>query len=199
MEDQETRIPVEGRFNFNLTFESKSWRVSEIDHISYFISSNSCDLEPQVILPVCSNLLVLQNARNFTQQSNGDHSLYIALTLLCSDWLGGGGRSALSVVIGWSVGGAVAVLVSALARPAVVISISVRTVSSGLTWSAVLQCGVSSDGGQQRPQHGDQHQQPPAGPTPGKQSLTYCWGNHLSTLKRGRVRVRRTCLVRSQI
>ena len=37
---------------------------------------------------------------------------------------------ALSCVIGWSVGGAVAVLVSALARPAVVISISVRTVSS---------------------------------------------------------------------
>ena len=139
--------------------------------ISYFISPNSCDLKPPVILPVCSNLLVLQNARNFTQQSNGDHSLYIALTLLCSDWLGGGGRLALSLVIGWSVGGAVAVLVSALARPAVVISISVRTVSSGLTWSAVLQCGVSSDGGQQRPRHGDQHQQPPAGPTPGTLSL----------------------------
>ena len=51
---------------------------------------------------------------------------------------------ALSFVISWSVGGAVAELVSALARPAVVISISVRTVSSGVTWSAV-QSAVMGD------------------------------------------------------
>ena len=66
---------------------------------------------------------------------------------------------ALSAVIGWSVGGAVAVLVSALARPAVVISISVRTVSSGLTWSAAESAVMGDNNGHSMETNTNNHQQ----------------------------------------
>ena len=66
---------------------------------------------------------------------------------------------ALSFVIGWSVGGAVAVLVSALARPAVVISISVRTVSSGLTWSAAQSAVMGDNTGHSMETNTNNHQQ----------------------------------------
>ena len=157
MEDHKTRIPEQVVLIKMLYFKSKTPTI----YRSYLISLNSCDLKPPVILPVCSNLLLLQNARNFTHQSNGDHSLYIALRLLCFHWLGGGGRLALSAVIGWSFGGAVAVLVSALARPAVVISISVRTVSSGLSLVSSTVSSVMGDNtGHSMETNTNNHQQP---------------------------------------
>ena len=67
---------------------------------------------------------------------------------------------ALSSVIGWSVGGAGAVLVSALARPAVVIRISVRTVSSGLTWSAAQSAVMGDNTGHSMESNTNNHQQP---------------------------------------